>query len=300
MKRLSDRAFQIVKDEVDRYYTPQTNAAIPQAPSIEHIILLARLETLHDRSGKQLTSVQIWEELCDILPQIDREILAEAGRRHTDSPLMGTSLCVCAASLGTAALLLASPLGSGAQAIEGSSKLSTQINFAIATAELPVSNRHQETFKRARSLGWQASLKGKNPPHNAEHWGETAALWQQALTLLDQVPRYDASYAIAQAKKAEYQNYLQQIQARQLSAQNRMLATDPAPRFSQTPPANAKPKASAPKTSDRLSYRKSDLGPQANSAPAQPAPFITLAHENIQVLPTFTSNQLAFSEQVTH
>jgi len=109
------------------------------------------------------------------------------------------------------------------------------------------STHHKNTFETAKAFGWQAALKGQNPPHNVEHWRETAALWQQAINLLSQVARYDKSYTIAQTKKAEYQGYLQQIKNRQTAAQNLTASTTPAPQFSRavSQAAGAQEKASA-------------------------------------------------------
>lgn len=244
MKCLSDRAFNLVKDEVDRYYSPTSNTSISQTQNVERIILLARLEALHERSGKSLTPAQLWEEVCDILPQIDRDILYKAGHHHIDAPLVGTSIGVSAISIGTVAMLLASPIHSSTQEISAQGNVSTvpsQLNLSQTTTTAQTSRGHNSTFETARSFGWQASLKGQNPPHSAEHWGETAALWQQAITLLNQIPRYDESYAIAQTKKIEYQDYLQQIQARQLNAQNLATAATPVPQFSKTASAKTQP-----------------------------------------------------------
>ena len=244
MTRLSDRAYQIVKKEVDRYYSALPEKELSQDEHLERIILLARLETLREKGGKTVTKAQLWEEVCDILPNIDRRALNRASRVEIGSPAVGASLGLGAAGLGAAAVLIASPLGVGSQ---GFGWLAQLIGSGIAGGNSASSSAqpsgpngganasaiaHKDTFETAKAFGWQAALKGQDPPHSAEHWGETAALWQQAIALLEQIPRYDSNYRPAQQKRAFYLQNLQQIQARQVSAQNAAGAIAPAPQFS--------------------------------------------------------------------
>ncbi|MGD1865465.1 MAG: hypothetical protein ACFB0D_13005 [Phormidesmis sp.] len=253
MKRLSNRAFQLVKDEVDRHYANESSSPVSQTQNIEHAILLARLKTLNKHSGESLTSTQLWEEVCDILPEIDKKVLKKAGRYQIEPPLVSTSLAlgaasigaasIGAASIGAAAVILTNPLGGeSARQVASfgtSASLAMQTNITGTATKRQTSSHYKSTFETARAFGWQAALKGQNPPHSVEHWGQTAALWQQAIALLGQVPRYDESYAIAQAKKTEYQDYLQQVQTRQLTAQNLTIANAQTPQFSRAPLAKA-------------------------------------------------------------
>lgn len=100
MPRLSDRAFQIVKNEIDRCYTDSP------ADQIERIILLARLQTLRARKGKPLNRVQLWEELSDIAPNFDQDVLIEAASVDTDSPVVGASI-----GIGAVAMLVSTAVG---------------------------------------------------------------------------------------------------------------------------------------------------------------------------------------------
>ncbi len=268
MTRLSDRAYQIVKKEVDRYYSALPEKELSQDEHLERVILLARLETLREKGGKKVTKAQLWEEVCDILPNIDRRALQQASRTEISSPAVGASLGLGAAGLGAAAVLIASPLGVGS---EGVGWLAQLIGSSVADGN-PASpqnpsdeanasaSAHKDTFETAKAFGWQAALRGQDPPHSPEHWGETAALWQQAISLLDQIPRYDSSYRAAQEKKVFYRQNLQQIQARQVSAQNAARAIAPTPQFSSartlsgaTPKSQARSQArSQAQTASRL------------------------------------------------
>ena len=107
-----------------------------------------------------------------------------------------------------------------------------------ATAPVLPLLSQKSAFEKARAFGWQAALKSKNSLNIAQHWGEAALLWQQALYFLDRVPASDQNYAAAQAKQATYEQNLQQIMARQLTAltteaQAKQVAQLPAPPVSQ-------------------------------------------------------------------
>ncbi|MEL6940533.1 MAG: hypothetical protein AAFO84_15235 [Cyanobacteria bacterium J06598_1] len=234
MTRLSDRAYQTVKKEVDRHYNALPEKQITQDQRVEHMILLARLETLHQKGGRGVTKAQLWEEVCDILPNFDPGVLKQAGRLDLGSPAVGTSLGLGAAGIGVAAVLMTSPT-----VLDGMGAIARSPSTGDANPTQASRSNHLETFEAAKSFGWQAALKGQNPPHSAQHWGETAALWQQAIAQLDQIPQNDRFYAIAQQKKTFYQRNLQHIQARQVAAQNAVTATVASPQFTKAQSADA-------------------------------------------------------------
>ncbi len=107
-----------------------------------------------------------------------------------------------------------------------------------ASAKSPLNSNRIDYFETARSLGWQAALKSQNPPHDYQHWRETATLWQLAISHLDQVPPDDAQYMRAQLKKTLYRENLQQIKAQQASVLSRGGKTQ-TPQFSATVPQDA-------------------------------------------------------------
>ena len=100
MSRLSDRAFHIVRAEIERRYTERP------ADQIERVILLSRLEALRERKGPPMTRVQIWEVLSDVAPNFDQKVLMEAESVEADSPLIGVSIGV-----GAVAVLVATAIG---------------------------------------------------------------------------------------------------------------------------------------------------------------------------------------------
>ncbi len=265
MPRLNDRAFQIVKNEIERCYKDGPEA------QIERVILLSRLETLRTYQGKPMTRVEIWEVLSDVAPNFSQDVLLEAESVDTDSPLLGVSMGIGAvAALVSAAigvdstpvkLASASPVPTASlnRSSENTIQVST-VNSAGTAAEIgfekaqpeptfqmlsqnqadslrrllslkpnesatlnnrrpvPLNEQTDHPFQLAMQKGWQAAIKGQNPPHSAQHWGETAALWSRAIAHLEQVQPKDSYYAAAQLKKSIYQQNLQQIRSHQAAA----------------------------------------------------------------------------------
>lgn len=240
MSRLSDRAFHLLKAEVDcRYHAGLEN-------SIERIVLLARLETLRAREGKPMTQIEIWAEVGDIAPDFSSAVLEKA------SAGIGFPLLSVSVSAGAIAALSAITLSvdTGQRDLAAMSSASTplmQNNLSNAPTQLRgVASRSQSidpqsvTWEKpdksplaiAKSFGWQAALKGKSPLHSARQWSEAAMLWRQAIAQLDQVSDQDADYGAAQKKKALYQQNLQQVEARQIAVLQPAPTTVQAPQFS--------------------------------------------------------------------
>ena len=119
MPRLSDRAFQIIKSEIERRFgdTPQEQ--------IDRVILLSRLESLRKCAGKPMSRVEIWEQLSDIDPYFDDETLVEAAHIDTDSPLVGASIGV-----GAVAMLVATAIGVETMTVPGGSLVSGSLDDA--------------------------------------------------------------------------------------------------------------------------------------------------------------------------
>lgn len=243
MPRLSDRAFQIVKDEIERHYGEDPG------DQIERVILLARLESLRLHQGKPMTRIEIWEVLRDIAPDFNQKVLREAEKVDIESsPLLGVSMGV-----GAVTVLLAAAVGMDSIADGGTtpwlkafsqtdppppSNQTAKAKGTVETSAKPqvlndqrpvlvnfgkVSDKIRpetqvDPFETAKSIGWQAALKSQNPPHSAQHWGETAALWSSAIEQLEQVPRQNENYPQAQLKKKVYEQNLQEIRARQTEA----------------------------------------------------------------------------------
>ncbi|MEL6854160.1 MAG: hypothetical protein AAFO83_03520 [Cyanobacteria bacterium J06607_13] len=316
MPRLSDRAFQIVKDELDRCYGDKPDE------QLERVIMLSRLENLRMSDGKPVSRIELWEEFSDVSPAFDPNVLAQALAADANDSLLGTPIGVGAVAVLVAAAVGVDAISASAPVVPLTSD-STNLPAANSTASnfLPVSatesatpsptasapsftrrftrrlfDRFKDTvpaygsdlakrwvipgdgeaqpeeavigkaqpdalrspavitapvkdaFETARAFGWRASLKAQNPPYSAQHWAETAVLWEQAIKLLDQVPRGDENYAAAQAKKAVYERNLAHIQDQQQAANAIASDTQPAPKFSAAKPSASQ--ESAPQEND--------------------------------------------------
>ena len=240
MPRLSDRAFHLLKNEVEYRYRISLNN------SIERIVLLARLKTLRAREGKPMSQIELWQEVSDIAPDFSSAVLAEASAGHR-FPVMSASV-----SVGAIAALSAITLGIDARqsnvAIPPTASTTLVHDFPSPPTSYRPTVRPQsslsvlagasdtDAFATAKSLGWQAALKGQNPPHSEQHWREAAALWRQAITHLDQITVSQTHYEAAQQKKALYQRNLQQVEMRQIAARRPAPNGISSPQFSSSRP----------------------------------------------------------------
>lgn len=75
MKRLNERAWKILRQEVEKSTNSQEIAG-----SVQRQILFKRLDTLHNQPGIPLTLAEIKERLEDILPNFNPEVLKKAAR----------------------------------------------------------------------------------------------------------------------------------------------------------------------------------------------------------------------------
>ncbi len=218
MPRLSDRAFYILKQEIEH----QRKICLDP---IERFVLIARLERLRNREGNPLTQLELWDEVSDIAPDFDAAILAKAASADRHFPVLGASV-----GAGTVIVLAAGTMGI-ARPPADSFPLKVSHPDPIVAETKVEANRTKSAFETAKSMGWQAALQGQPLPHSAQQWHEAAQLWRQAIAQLDQVPIQSPEYAAAQAKKATYQQNLQQIETHQ-TTQLATPAPIPAPRFS--------------------------------------------------------------------
>lgn len=233
MPRLSDRAFQIIELEIQDLHN---QGAIDK---LDKAILLSRLKTLQAESGKPLSRAQIWETLSDIIPGIDLKVLTSAAYPENGSQKVTLSL-----GLGAAAVLVASTAGMEAttasvgapdslfeslasqdEATKQSREMryvaqpvanveTSQPRFSLFRRKVGAKPVEIDAFVEAKRLGWQAALKGENPPYSAQHWQETAGMWRQALVYLNQVPRSHKSYAAVPSKIEFYQRNLKEVERR--------------------------------------------------------------------------------------
>ena len=263
MPRLSDRAFKIIQVEIDSLRNQG------DIDKLDSAILFSRLRTLQAGSGEHLTKAQIWEELSDIIPGIDLRVLTSATYAERNSSGLSVSIGLGAAAMliASTAGLEATPLAGKAAlsaltagrkdalglsenadiqndqshnlgvakplvTIESIKARFTQERVRTANSVAETDALEIDAFEVAKSFGWQAALKGQNPPHTAAHWQETAGLWRQAIAQLNQLPDSHPSYALVPPKLAFYRDNLREIEGRQASAAAREQAvrvTKPAP-----------------------------------------------------------------------
>lgn len=230
MPRLSDRAFYILKHEIE-------NQSQGDLDPVERFILTARLESLRSREGKPMTQAELWQEVSDIAPDFDSRILAKAAGADT-LPILsasagaGVAIVLAAAAIGIETVPQAAALDASGPDLTGQqAALANLRTHGSEISAREISSRETSPFEIAKIFGWQAVLKGQQPVHSAQQWQEAAQLWQQAITQLEKVTPESSDYAAAQAKKAVYQQNLQQIRAHQ-TAQLATPEPTPTPRFS--------------------------------------------------------------------
>ncbi|MEM6451949.1 MAG: hypothetical protein AAF703_16745 [Cyanobacteria bacterium P01_D01_bin.105] len=307
MPRLSDRAFHIIKTEIEHQYTDDPT------DQIERAILLARFESLRIQTGAPMTRVELWEVLCDVAPNFNRGVLMEAGSIDNNAPWVGAS-----AGVGAVTVLVATAIGTEAikpiprevhqdrtlsrsgddvsnsaarsrnqkaATDQGSTQGARLVARSIRTNSRTNSvstNRHRNrqnkiiqkpknAFESAKVIGWQAVLKGQNPPHSVHHWRETAALWEKALAELDKVSPLSPQYLQARLKKVEYRRNLAEVRSRQLAAARRAKQATHIQSLTQVlkPAVNAESRASADLTVP-TSTSVPTFSLQTVSAPSQP------------------------------
>ena len=235
MPRLSDRAFKVIELEIDSLH----NQGI--IDKLDSMILTSRLRSLQAESGRHLTRAEVWEILCDVIPDIEPKVLTSAaasGRNFSDVRIsvgVGATAVLVASTLGidsTTASVDVPLIESQAsqettdRSLESGTR-ATGVSENLILKRLPLSARftnastdlsEPESLKQAKGLGWQAALKGKNPPHSSQHWRETASLWRQALVYLSQVPAGYADYEAVEQKIAFYERNLDEVEKRVVAA----------------------------------------------------------------------------------
>ena len=231
MSRLSDRAVKVIELEIANLH----NQGV--IDKLDSMILTSRLRSLQGASGKHLTRDEVWESLCDVIPDIDPKVLTSAaasGKSLADvriSTGVGAAAVLAASTfgIGSTAASVSVPEFLGASNSAASDRQAQEGNESIALVKAPILPRlpaiarftnagasasEPPALTQAKQLGWQAALKGKNPPHSSQHWRETATMWRQALVYLNQVPQSYGDYAAVEEKIDFYERNLEEIEGR--------------------------------------------------------------------------------------
>ncbi|MEO0807111.1 MAG: hypothetical protein AAFY33_12490 [Cyanobacteria bacterium J06643_4] len=170
MPRLSDRAFQLVKEEIDRCY-----GATPDE-QLERVIVLARLENLRIQEGSPLSRIELWETLSDVSAKFDQQVILQAAKLNVDSSVVNTSIGVgaiavlVAASINADANTANAPVVSDVrltpeQAIGQSrqAQLTTQADSAVGRAQPIAAADEQPRFVRATQALSAADMAADAP-----------------------------------------------------------------------------------------------------------------------------------------
>lgn len=156
MPRLSDRAFQLVKEEIDRCY-----GATPDE-QLERVIVLARLENLRIQEGSPLSRIELWETLSDVSSKFDQQVILQAAKLNVDSSVVNTSIGVGAIAVLVAASINADANTATAPVVSevrltpeqtiGQSKqaqLTTQADSSVGRAQPIAAANEQPRFAQA-------------------------------------------------------------------------------------------------------------------------------------------------------
>ncbi|MEO0456153.1 MAG: hypothetical protein AAF152_06155, partial [Cyanobacteria bacterium P01_A01_bin.114] len=95
-----------------------------------------------------------------------------------------------------------------------------QQNYQGLTGKSTPASQSHPAIQAAQQYATQADKIIQSPPSTVETWKTAAALWQTAITQLEQVPANSPSAAEAKTLRVNYINNLQQIQAKQTLEQN--------------------------------------------------------------------------------
>lgn len=96
MTRLSDRAFQILKTEIQR------RTGSDAAGRVQQQILFRRLEKLRDQAGAPVGEAELRDMISDLLPDFDAQVLQKAVRANRPPGPWGTIKVVAATVVGLA------------------------------------------------------------------------------------------------------------------------------------------------------------------------------------------------------
>ncbi len=87
-------------------------------------------------------------------------------------------------------------------------------NYAAIEARLKAEQTGQRNLETAQTLAWQAAVTVQNPPHPLKVWQRAGSKWQEAIALLEEIPKTGTTYSKSQEKLVTYRNNLAAINQR--------------------------------------------------------------------------------------
>jgi hypothetical protein len=97
-------------------------------------------------------------------------------------------------------------------------------NYAAIDHRLINEQEAAEHLKQAHTLAWQAAVTVQNPPHPLKVWQRASLKWQEAIALMEQIPKNTSAYNISQKKLPIYRKNYRAINQR-IATENLALQT---------------------------------------------------------------------------
>lgn len=97
-------------------------------------------------------------------------------------------------------------------------------NYAAIDHRLISEQKAAERLKQAHMLAWQAAVTVQNPPHPLKVWQRASLKWQEAIALMEQIPKNTSAHTISQKKLPIYRKNYRAISQR-VATENLALQT---------------------------------------------------------------------------
>jgi len=131
-------------------------------------------------------------------------------------------------------------------------------NYAVISARLAAEQRAADHLQEAQNLAWQAAVAVQNPPHALKVWQTASSQWQDAIALLEKIPKTTTAFAKSQEKLVTYRNNYDIIHQRAETETSALIAlkkmSETAVQLSNL--AKNKPEPSASNSSDQSAIEK--------------------------------------------
>jgi uncharacterized membrane-anchored protein YhcB (DUF1043 family) len=79
-------------------------------------------------------------------------------------------------------------------------------NYTTIDRRLAIEQSAANNLQKAQDLAWQAAVVVQNPPHALRVWRTASRHWQDAIVLLEKIPKTTFAFATSQEKLSTYRN----------------------------------------------------------------------------------------------
>jgi hypothetical protein len=230
MARLNQAAIALLDEELRRRTQVRVLVASGSQTSTEaetagviYELLSQRLDRLHRASGQPISYSELRRTIVDLLPDFSDPVLRRSARLNRPKPKFWGTLqqrWIAAGALAT--------FGIGAAGVEAMQQPQYQQSvqqwlkqveqasntikvpqMIVAEVEMP---RSSELIPTAQTFAQIVEQSMRAPTLSVTEWRTVVNQWQEAIELLQQVPRRDRDYKTAQTLITQYQK--QQYQAK--------------------------------------------------------------------------------------